>query len=57
MISSYGLDCQVARLTDSDTSNGHAVAEMVWEVGSGLTRKRPTLSVGPLCLGGGRGAP
>jgi putative resolvase len=37
------LDRQVARLTDWATSNGHMVAEVVTEVGSGLNGKRPKL--------------
>lgn len=37
------LDRQVARLTDWATSNGHVVAEVVTEVGSGLNGKRPKL--------------
>ena len=37
------LDRQVARLTGWATSNGHVVAEVVAEVGSGLNGKRPKL--------------
>ncbi|HEY3953892.1 MAG TPA: IS607 family transposase [Streptosporangiaceae bacterium] len=37
------LDRQVARLTGWATSNGHEVAEVVTEVGSGLNGKRPKL--------------
>ena len=37
------LDRQVARLTGWATSNGHVVAEVVTEVGSGLNGKRPKL--------------
>lgn len=37
------LDRQVARLTDWAISNGHVVAEVVTEVGSGLNGKRPKL--------------
>jgi putative resolvase len=37
------LDRQVARLADWVTSNGHVVGEVVCEVGSGVTGKRPKL--------------
>lgn len=37
------LDRQVARLTGWATANGHAVGEVVTEVGSGLNGKRPKL--------------
>ena len=37
------LDRQVARLTAWTTSNGHAVGEVVCEVGFGLNGKRPKL--------------
>jgi putative resolvase len=37
------LDRQVSRLTSWATSNGHAVGEVVREVGSGLNGKRPKL--------------
>ena len=37
------LDRQVARLTQWAAVNGHAVGEVVTEVGSGLTGKRPKL--------------
>jgi putative resolvase len=37
------LDRQVARLTGWATANGHAVGEVVTEVGSGLDGKRPKL--------------
>ena len=37
------LDRQVAQLTGWATSNGHVVAEVVTEVGSGLNGKRPKL--------------
>ena len=37
------LDRQVARLADWATTNGHQVAEVVTEVGSGLNGKRPKL--------------
>src|SRR5258708_29046052 len=37
------LDRQVARLTEWATAGGHAVAEVVTEVGSGLNGKRPKL--------------
>jgi putative resolvase len=37
------LDRQVARLTEWATARGHAVAEVVTEVGSGLNGKRPKL--------------
>ena len=37
------LDRQVARLTEWATGNGHAVGEVVTEVGSGLNGKRPKL--------------
>jgi putative resolvase len=37
------LDRQVARLADWATANGHAVAEVVREVGSGLNGERPKL--------------
>ena len=37
------LDRQVARLTGWATANGHAVSEVVTEVGSGLNGKRPKL--------------
>jgi putative resolvase len=37
------LDRQVARLTSWATTNGHEVAEVVTEVGSGLNGKRPKL--------------
>jgi putative resolvase len=37
------LDRQVARLTGWATANGHAVGEVVAEVGSGLNGKRPKL--------------
>ena len=36
-------DRQAARLTDWATANGHAVGEVVTEVGSGLNGKRPKL--------------
>jgi len=39
----HDLDRQVARLTDWATRNGHAVGEVVTEVGSGLNGKRPKL--------------
>jgi putative resolvase len=46
-VSSHGrrhdLERQVARLTDWATRNGHAVGEVVTEVGSGLNGKRPKL--------------
>ncbi|MDN5744376.1 MAG: IS607 family transposase [Nocardioidaceae bacterium] len=38
-----GLERQVARLTAWATTNGHAVGEVVTEVGSGLNGKRPKL--------------
>jgi putative resolvase len=37
------LDRQVARLAEWATARGHAVAEVVTEVGSGLDGKRPKL--------------
>jgi putative resolvase len=37
------LDDQVARLTDWATTHGHVVGEVVTEVGSGLSGKRPKL--------------
>ena len=39
----HDLERQVARLTDWATRNGHAVGEVVTEVGSGLNGKRPKL--------------
>ena len=39
----HDLDRQVARLTEWATGNGHAVSEVVTEVGSGLSGKRPKL--------------
>jgi len=39
----HDLDRQVARLTQWATGNGHAVSEVVTEVGSGLSGKRPKL--------------
>jgi putative resolvase len=39
----HDLDRQVARLTQWVTGNGHAVGEVVTEVGSGLSGKRPKL--------------
>ena len=39
----HDLDRQVARLTQWATGNGHAVGEVVTEVGSGLDGKRPKL--------------
>jgi putative resolvase len=39
----HDLDRQVARLTVWATRNGHAVGEVVTEVGSGLNGKRPKL--------------
>lgn len=39
----HDLDRQVARLTGWATANGHAVSEVVTEVGSGLNGKRPKL--------------
>jgi putative resolvase len=46
-VSSYDrrqdLDWQVARPTDWTASNGHAIAEVLTEVGSGLNGKRPNL--------------
>lgn len=37
------LDRQIARVTAWATSNGHVVGEVVVEVGSGLSGKRPKL--------------
>lgn len=39
----HDLDRQVARLTEWATASGHAVGEVVTEVGSGLDGKRPRL--------------
>ena len=39
----HDLDRQVARLTDWATRNGHAVGEVVTEVGSGVDGRRPKL--------------
>lgn len=39
----HDLDRQVARLTGWATGNGHAVNELVTEVGSGVSGKRPKL--------------
>lgn len=54
------VDRQVARLSGWARANGHTVGEVVCEVGSGwnaeTTEGAPHL-VGPVCEGGGRGAP
>ena len=42
-VSSHNLDRQVARIMEWATGNGHTAGEMVTEVGSGQSGRRPRL--------------